>query len=58
MEKWGNASLRVKPDPYMFSQNHEWEKTFTWPRAAINNKTNLLKKWAIRFFLILGLSLL
>ena len=40
------------------SQNYEGQKTFTWPTAAIDNKTNCYKKWVIWLFLIRKLSLL
>ena len=40
------------------SQNEEWQRTFTWPTPALDNKTNWHRKWAIWLFLIRRLSLL
>ena len=41
-----------------FLQNYDGLKTFTWPTAAIDNKTNCYKNWVIWLFLIRRLSLL
>ena len=55
MGQWGHAG---QSGFLPYSQNLKWQKTFTWPTAAIDNNTNWDKKWVIWLFLIRRLSLL